>query len=53
MALVNYSDVLIKCGDCGYTASEWDFATNKPDDPLQCPECKESANLLDAEVANV
>jgi len=45
-------DVLIKCGNCGCIASEWEFATNKPDDPLQCPECKESANLLDAEVEN-
>lgn len=46
--MLNYSDVIIKCGDCGYVASEYEFATNKPDDPLQCPECKES-NLLDTE----
>ncbi len=45
---MQYSDVVIRCGSCGYTASEWEFATNKPDDPLQCPECKDSANLLDS-----
>jgi hypothetical protein len=49
--MVVYCDVLIKCGNCGFKASEYEFATNKPDDPLRCPECKESANLLDVEKA--
>ena len=47
--MVNYSDVLIKCG-CGYTASEWEFATHEENEPLKCPECGDISSLEDAEV---
>jgi len=46
---VIYSDTPIKCSNCGFTASEWEFATNNPQEPLRCPRCKETATLEDTE----